>query len=312
MIERIPITSRAEWLAERNNYVGASEVATVCGESSYGSLAALYAVKRGLQPPPEDNAAMRRGRWGEGAAFEALCEERPEWEVRRAAVHVRDTERLLACTPDGFARRPDRDGVGIVQAKVISRSVFRQRWLDDAGDNVEDGAATPPIAYRLQVITEMMLNQLEWGVLAVLINGEFAWAFRLFDIERDEVLEDRIRFHTSEFLRKHLHPGIMPPFDVVRDEALVRALFPADDGSTIDLSTDNRALAAVEELTEVQAAKRRLEASEKALKVELQGKLGEHTYGRLADGRRIAWRQQHRSGYVVEPKDFRVFKVMPK
>src|SRR4029434_1529457 len=161
----------------------------VVGESGYGSLTELYAKKKGLRAPMLDSAVLRRGRWGESAVFEALADERPEWEVMRARVHVRDLDRRLACTPDGFARAPARDGVGIVQAKVISRSIYRNRWLDDPADHIT-GAASPPTAYRLQTLCEVMLNELSWGVLAVLVNGEYDWTFQLFDIERDPVLED--------------------------------------------------------------------------------------------------------------------------
>jgi hypothetical protein len=102
----------------------------------------------------------------------------------------------------------------------------------------------------------------------------------------------------------------MPDFEPQRDEALIKQLFPQDDGSEIDLTTDNRALVAVDELTEAQAALSRLKKTETALKTELTAKLGAATYGRLADGRRLSWRLQHRKGYAVEPADFRVFRIL--
>jgi predicted phage-related endonuclease len=309
-IERIPLTEdREQWLAERRNFVNASEIAVICGEAGYGSLAELYAEKTNLRPPRVDSAVLRRGRWGEAAVFEALAETYPEWDVRRAKVHVRDTERRLACTPDGFATAPGRDGIGVVQAKVISRAIFRDRWLDEPDDGL-NGSATPPPAMRLQVLTEMMLNDTKWGVLAVLINGEFDWTFRLIDVERDPVAEDRICYHAAKFFEDHLDPAIMPAFEPQRDEALVRALYREDTGAEIDLSGDNRALAAVDELIETQAACKRMQKQERAIKTELCAKLGEHSFGRLADGRRLSWRLQHRKAYSVEACDYRVLRIL--
>jgi predicted phage-related endonuclease len=47
-IERIELSSdREAWLEMRRNFINASEMATVCGEASYGSLAELYAEKKG-------------------------------------------------------------------------------------------------------------------------------------------------------------------------------------------------------------------------------------------------------------------------
>lgn len=311
-IERVDLSDAGyDWLAERQRYIGASEVATVCGVAAYGSLAELYAEKKGLRPPRADSGVLRRGRWGEASVFQALADERPEWNIVRAKVHVIDRELRIACTPDGYAASPDFKGFGLVQGKVVARSVFRQKWLEDPEGPI-DGPASPPPHFRLQTVCERMLNadRCPWAVLAVLINGEWDWSFRLFDIDADPVIEDRIRFDVAAFWRDHLDPGIMPPFEPQRDEQLIKMLYPHDDGTEIDLSSDNRALVAVDELTEAQAALSRLKKTETALKTELTGKLGEHSFGRLADGRLLSWKQQHRKAYAVEAATFRVFRVL--
>jgi predicted phage-related endonuclease len=156
----------------------------------------------------------------------------------------------------------------------------------------------------------MMLNECSWGVLAVLVNSEFDWTLRLFEIERDAVIEERILACAATFWHDYLDPGIMPPFEPQEDGQLIKLLYPADNGTEIDLSNDNRAAIATEELIETQAAISRLEKKEDALKSELCAKLGEHTYGRLSGGRQLSWRLQHRKGYAVKPADFRVFRVL--
>jgi hypothetical protein len=91
---------------------------------------------------------------------------------------------------------------------------------------------------------------------------------------------------------------------------LVRALYRQDNGAEIDLSGDNRALAAVDELIETQAACKRMQKAERALKTELCAKLGNASAGRLADGRRLSWRMQHRKAYSVAASDYRVFRIL--
>jgi predicted phage-related endonuclease len=309
-IERIPLTDdREQWLAERRGFVNASEIATICGEASYGSLAELYCEKKGIRPPRAETKAMRRGKRFEATAFDILRDERPEWKVERAKVHVRDRVRRLACTPDGFAVRPDWDGIGIVQVKCISRAKFRSSWLEDPNGPI-DGPAMPPAAYRMQTVFEMALNECKWGIVAAIINGEFGEEFEIFDIERDPVLEDRMAYHAAKFFEDYFDPGIMPPFEPQRDDALVRALYPKDDGNEIDLTRDNRALVLVEDLIETQRASKRLSQQERAIKTELCAKLGEHSFGRLADGRRLSWRLQHRKAYSVEATDYRVLRIL--
>lgn len=310
-IERVPLDDdRDAWLATRRNFINASEMATVCGEASYGSLAELYAEKKGLRPPLVDSGVLRRGRWGEAAVFQALSDTYPDWHIRRAKVHCIDRERRIAATPDGFAEAPRRPGLGLIETKVVARGIFRGKWLDDP-DSSMDGPATVPTNFLIQVAATRMLNpQCQWAVIAVLINGEFDWQFRLFDVEQDPILEDRILVHANEFLTNYIDAGIMPPFEPQRDEALVKLLYPKDDGTEIDLTTDNRAQVLTEEFVETAAAMSRLDKEQKARKTELTAKIGAHTFARLADGRRLSWKSQHKKAYAVEASDYRVFRVL--
>lgn len=307
-VERFEIADRNAWLALRLQNVNASEVAICCGEGPYGSLAELYAEKKGLRPPRADSGLLRRGRWLEASVFEALAEMRPDLEIRRARIYLRDPELRLGATPDGFALLSG--GRIVVQAKTISRSMFRKRWLLDPDSTVENGDAEPPIYYVLQVLTEMLLSDSAYGLLAVLVVAEFDSVLRTFEIERNEEVIERILRAVDTFWREHFDPGIMPDFQPLRDAALIVALYPKDDGSLIDLTTNNRAGAVVELLIETAAAIKGSTATSKAAKAELQAILKDHTYGLLADGRCISWKRQHRRGYTVEPSNPRVLKIL--
>jgi predicted phage-related endonuclease len=316
-IERIDLTGvpREEWLERRRAFINASETAIVVGEAQWGSLAELYAEKKGLRPPRKDmSGVLRRGNWGESSVFDALAETYPQWEVSptKSKLHIVDREKRQACTPDGFAHAPGRPGIGVVQAKVVARNVFRNKWLEDPEESIQYGAATPPPAYRIQTLHEMMLNETSWGVLAVLINGEHTWDFRLFDVERNPIIEDRIDYRIADFFERYLDPEIMPPFEPLRDEELVKELYPRDHGTAIDLTGDNRALALVEDLIQHQAAEKRAKHEIKIIKTELQAKLGEHTYGVLPNGHCLQWKVEHRRAYTVEAQDNRVFRLLKK
>jgi predicted phage-related endonuclease len=309
-VERIAITDRESWLDLRRADITASDVAIVCGEGAYASMAELYADKKGLRPPLVDSGVLRRGRWGEASVFEALLDENPGWEIRRAKIYLRDPELRLGATPDGFAIAPGRPGVGIVQAKTVSRYIFRHTWMVDPDDDLKYGDASIPESYRLQTVTEAMLADAQWACLAVLINSEFDWSFRLFDVERDPEIEDRIKYNVLKFWHDYLDQGIMPPFDPQRDERLLKLLYPKDAGTSIDLTRDNRALALTEDLVLKQAGVKRLTEQIDEIKTELQGKMGDNTFAQLADGRRLSWRTQNRKGYTVAPSHPRVFRVI--
>ena len=312
MITRIPLPdpphADPDWHRRRSLYANASELGVICGEGQWGSLAQLFAEKTGRTPPRGDSPAMRRGRILEESVFKMLADERPEWQLVRGKEHVIDEDKRQACTPDGFAKAPDRDGVGIVQAKVVARSVYRKKWLVDPDDAIT-GEARPPVDYLMQTVQEIRLNELNWGILAVCIKGEFSDEFQIIDVERDPVLEDRIDYNVARFFQDYLDPGIMPPFDPVRDEQLVKALYPKDLGSSIDLASDNRAVTLVDDLVETQASLKRMRDQEDIIRTELEAKLGHNTFGLLPDGRCLSWKTQNRKAYSVGPKSYRVLRI---
>lgn len=312
-IERVALTDdRSAWLRRRLLYCNASEMAIIVGEGGYGSLAELFAEKKGLRPPRLSNATMDRGELAEPSIIKGIIKKRPEWEVLPAKVQVIDHEERIACTPDCFISAPDRPGFGLGQLKTIALSKFRYGGgLLDPDDDIEFGEAIPPAAYVIQTVTERWLNRdrCQWAVLAMLVCGEYAWNLRLFDIEPDPILEEKIVAKSREFLTNYLDANVMPPYEPQRDAELIRHLYPNDDGTEIDLSGDNRALAATEEWLETSAACTRMEKQSKVLRTELAAKLGPHTYARLADGRRLSYKTQHRKAHVVEASDFRVLRV---
>lgn len=317
--ERIPISDssghridREMWLTLRRQDITASDVPAVCGEGMFGSAAKVWAEKRGLLLPQEMTEPMKRGIWGEAAVFEALAWERPTWDIRRAKVYLRDVAARLGATPDGAAIDPERPGIGMVQTKVIGERVFENDWLDNPSDNPHDpfASATPPLAYRLQTLTEAMLGAADWAVLVVLIVGQWKWSLRIFDVERHAAAETMIRGKVAAFWRDYLDTGIQPPIDPERDSELVKQLYARDDGTEIDLSSDNRMPELVDELATIKATIKGAETLKTAIETDIKAKMGEHTFGRLVDGRMITWKIQHRDGYTVNPTSFRVLRVL--
>jgi len=309
MVERSPITSRDQWLALRKRDVTASDVPAVCGEGMYGSAAKVWAEKRGMLSPQEMTEPMKRGLWGEAAVFEAIAWENPDWELRRAKVYLRDAAARLGATPDGAAIVPGRDGLVVVQCKIVAAPVFKKEWLANPDDDVEFGDAWVPLGYQLQTLTESMLADASCAVLAALVVDTFKWTLRTFWIERHAGAEAMIREKVGAFWANYLDPGIQPPIEPERDADLVKALFPVDDGTEIDLSADNMVPTLLDERDEI---KTRLKADKDrcdTIETDIKGKLGEHTYGRLSDGRRISWKSQSRKAYEVAAASYRVLRV---
>lgn len=309
-VERIAITSRDQWLSLRAHDITASDVPAVCGEGMFGSAAKVWAEKRGMLSPQAMTEAMKRGLWGEAAVFEAIAWEHPDWELRRAKVYLRDADARLGATPDGAAIVPGRSGLVIVQCKVVAAPVFRAHWLNDPEDDIQFGEATVPLGYQLQTLTESMLADGSCAVVAALVVDAFKWTLREFWIERHAGAEGMIREKVGAFWANYLDPCVQPPIEPERDADLVKALFPQDDGTEIDLTSDNRAPQLVADLERARADKKDAETREKIAKTGINEKMGTARFARLADGRRISNATIDRKGFVVEPTTFRMIKIL--
>lgn len=311
-VETIRIENREQWLALRMHDITASDIGTICGYSLYSSPAKIFALKKGLIPPDEETNAMRRGRWGEAAVFEAIADMYPHLEVKRAKVYLRDPAARIGCTPDGVAIDPEKPGIMVVQCKVISANIFRDHWLaEPLNDDPHDlhAEASPPMAYQLQTLTEGMLVDAACGLLAVLIVDTFRWTLRLFYVQRHAGAEATIRNRVAAFWHDFLDCNVMPQVSGETDADVVKAMYPRDDGTEIDLSADNQ----IGELVETWKQHLRLhidfEKSSKAARTEIAAKMGAHAYGRLPDGRMLTLKVTERAELISAATSFRTLRI---
>lgn len=303
MIERHPIISRASWLQMRLHDITASDIGAICGEDPWRTPLAVWAEKTGRAPGKTETPIMKRGRWLEGAVFEALQELKPRWAFKRAKVYLRDPEHRIGATPDGFASDPEREGVGVIQAKVIAKAVFERDW--------SDGYA--PMRYTLQTLTEAMLaaglNQGPvWAGLAVLVVSEYAADIQYLPVERNEAVEARIYEHVARFWHL-IDSGTQPPPHMQRDRATLDAMFPRDKGTEIDLSRDNEAADLIDGYLTITSTLRELENQREELATALKVKVGDAAVAICAEGRKVHWKVSIRKAHMVPEWRGRVLRV---
>jgi putative phage-type endonuclease len=227
MIERYAITDRAAWLALRAVDLTASDIGAACGLDPYKTPLMLYAEKTGLLLTGGDNPMMRRGRWFEPAAVEAIRDENPDWQVEKANVYLRDPDLRLGATPDALAQT-DEPGLTNIQIKVVAAPEFASHWSE-----------RPPLHYLLQTITEGLLLNAARSKLAALVVGTFSADLHIFDVPRHAAAEQRIMQICMEFW-ENIRTGKRPAADYERDAETVAALYPQSvKEPVLDLTGDN-------------------------------------------------------------------------
>lgn len=251
-IEKYEITDRAQWLEWRKKDVTASDVASCLGFSPWKSALRLWMEKTGAISDIAETDLMRRGRWLESSVLAAYQDEQYAGVVIPAGTtYWRVPAWRIGCTPDAYVDDPLR-GKGVLQAKVVSRSAF-QRW--------DEGEA--PIYYVLQTLTEMMVTDLAYGVLAVLVIEEHGVELECFPIERHPAAEKAIKEGVKRFWAD-ARAGRMPEADLARDKNLLAQVMPPKRRTTVELAHEN-----IEALIEEREIIRKLRRDYKARQDEI-------------------------------------------
>lgn len=297
-VETIPISDRASWLQLRLQDLTASDIAAVVGLDPYRSPLRVYAEKTGLIAGAADNDIMRRGRWLEPAVIEAVREEHPAWEVRRAGVYLRNPAIRMGATPDAVAIDPEREGIGCVQCKVVSRPVFERDW--------PDGRA--PLKFEIQTLAEAMLLDAAWAVVAALVIGTYSADLVIHEVPRHAGAEARIHDTVLDFWAA-VDEGRQPAPIFMDDAEVIDALYPEQKaGLSRDFSADNRLPALLAERAECKDDIKSAEDRVKEIDAEIKAKLGEAEEGTLP-GWHLSWKTQTRRSYVVAESTYRQLRV---
>ena len=300
-IERIPITSRDQWLARRKFDITASSIGAVFGCHQYTTPLRLFTEKQGLVKLPEvDGTALRRGRILEAAVPGAVVEERPEWRIEKATDYFSDPVIGIGATPDFFITNDPR-GLGVLQAKTTVPSVYDQHWQN----------GRPPRWVELQVATEMMLTDAAFGVVACLVIDPFDLPCIIVEQTRDPVLEQQIREQVVKFWQD-VHDGNEPDTDYGLDRDLLKQLFPKETTEgPVNLADDDEAVAGLGERRDLKEQIKRAEERCRQIETLIMDRMQTAAYA-TAPGFSITWKVQHRKEHVVPASSPRVLNIRSK
>jgi|SRR5580765_813446 predicted phage-related endonuclease len=284
----------------RKGDITASKTGALFDVHPYETRLKLFVEKSGVEFPTEETKTMRRGRWLEPTIGKAVSELRPDWTIEQANVYLRDPELRLGATPDFFIIGDPR-GLGVLQAKSVAPSVYRRDWLD---------GTEPPLWITLQCLTEMMLADAAFGVIAALLVDPHQMDCVLLDVPRNPSAEIKIVGAVCKFW-KQVAAGEEPAADYGRDAAVIAALAPQEvAGKAIDLAGDNY-------LPDLLAQRAQLKArikvdEERCEEIETEVKFKMRDAERIVgiDGWRVTFKTGDRAGYTVPPKKLRTLRIL--
>ena len=295
-VERIAIQSEEQWHALRANDVTASVVAALFDCHPYESIMGLFAKKTGVQFPDEDSKAKRRGRLLEDAVAMAVRLEKPQWHIEKARVYLRDAKVRIGATPDYFFT-DERKRSGVLQIKTLAPITFKKHWTPE----------TPPFWVTLQALTEAMLANANYAVIAAMVIDPNC-PLHLFEVPRHAKAERRIRDAVRKFWAD-IAAGKTPSIDYERDGRLIEVLYPREEpGKVIDLRTDNALPGLLDERAQLAERIEQSTKRKETIENEIRAKIAD-AEAALVNGWRITLKQQHRKEHMVRASTFRALRI---
>lgn len=309
-IETIKVGSRADWLRLRANDVTASVAGALFGVHPYVSAFSLFALKTGLtKEDSEETPALQRGRLLEPVAVELLREQRPGWKIKHntgsGQVYLRDTALKIGATPDVVV--VDESGRrGNVQIKTVEPRIFRDKWKGGSSK----GEIEIPLWIVIQAIIEAKLTGADFACVAPM-TVSYGVEMPILEIPLHDAIWGELQARVTEFWRR-VETNEPPPPNYGMDGALIAELHAQDDGTTVDLSGDNRIMEILAQREVLKAREKNgsdAEKERKALDAEIIHKLGSAAAATLGNGVSITAKTTRRDGYEVKPSNYRTVRV---
>lgn len=244
--ETIVHATEADWLADRKTVTTSTEAAALFGAGVYVKTPyELYHLKAGTFPAPEFEG-NERTRWGNrleapiayGVAEDlGLIVEPFKNFIRMPDFFLGASfDFIITGLVEGFAveneaRRMFREhGKGLLEIKNVDGLQFKRAWLDD-GDTIE-----APVHIEFQVQCQMEVADIGWAIIAPLVGGNAPKPIiRVRDVAAGEAIRTK-----SLDLWKRVNAGAEPAPDFTKDGATISQVYRDNDGSSVDLSGNNR------------------------------------------------------------------------
>lgn len=215
-----PPEVRETWLAERQNMLTASDVASVFGVSPFedGTPWNVWALKTGKVQPGEQTYPMLRGQLLEDAVV-ALWQATVDYPTKTKRVGLMRSKRYpwLGASIDRLSVCP--------RGRCIQETKTAVNSKDWEGDEV-------PVHTQLQVGTQLIVSGRDHAHVAYL-DGYLQVHERV--IERDEELFARMISFAGEWWHKHVVDGEEPLATAGASAALARLYGDADPDAVCDL-----------------------------------------------------------------------------
>ena len=279
---------RMEWLAERRQGIGGSDVAAILGFSPWATPLSVWRDKTGRSTPQEETLAMKIGTRLEDFVADLYCEE--------TGRKVQRFNRMIhkGCLLGNFDRLviPEGAKVAAHMGEVRTDTLLECKTGSVAWEDDE-----VPIYYQTQVQHYMGLcPELKKAHVAYL-NKAYN-QFSIYSVERDDKVIETMQAQLTEWWEKHIVNDVMP---VPINEADCKVLWAFSNPGKKVTATDE-VVATVEELRLTKQALNEITEKKDSLETAIKTAIGDSEILVNSTGKTLATWKQGKDKEVVNWK----------
>ena len=279
--------SREAWLNVRKNGIGSSDAAAAVGLNPYKSQLELWMEKTGRdadlpKPDPDDDSSPMY--WG--TLLEAFV---ATHYTKKTGNKIRRVNAVLQHPEYSWMlANLDREVMGSAEVQVLECKTAGMNGAKLWREGV-------PEYVQLQVMHQLAVTGKAAADVAVLVCGN---EFRTYRIERDEAMIARLIELEAQFWQ-YVETDTPPPADGSDSaDIALRALYPQDSGSVLNLADDVGMGAVFADLVTVRASITTQNALESKLKQSIQQRMGDASKA-VFEGGEVTWRRS-KDGVVLD------------
>lgn len=290
-MEKIPVNnmSREDWLKERRNSIGGSDIGALLGLNRYSSPFTVWAEKTGRLPEQPDNEAMRQGRDLEDYVARRFMErsgkrvERYNYLLRSPKcphLHANIDRRVLG----------ERSGLECKTASALNLKAYSGGQF--------------PESYYAQCVSYLAVTGWERWYLAALVLNKAFFVYQLTTAEEDTTPEwcdgsvyvpeselVALKELAADFWERYIETDSPPPADGADSTTeAIKAIYREDSGDELELFGREGAFASYFQLQE---SKKDIERHMEKLKQIIMQDMGEASRARCGPYR-VSWAGQSR------------------
>jgi len=271
LLDNIP---SEEWVQDRKEYLGGSELAAAFGKSKYQTPLQLWMIKTGRMEPQGSSPITELGHILESVVAEKFTETTGLKARNRSQAYQHPRHCFLRGNIDRQITSSNlHDSPGVLEIKTTSSQRLKHE------ENLY------PLSWEYQIQWYLFLSGYSYSYLAIMERDTGVFHEPIL-IQRNQELIDELFEKAVTWWNTHILADI-PPDPMNNEDMLI--LFPNSEEGKILVATPG-SYGLYNELCKVRDRKSDLEKMEEYLQVQLKQKLGDHELLQCGSKKLISWK----------------------